>query len=340
MTPTTLSVPEDGVASSLAGMLHARARQSPDTVVLTALDADGAAVARLTASEADIEARTLAAELRATAEPGDRILLPSMPGLKFHTAFLACLYAGLVAVPAPPVRAARRGDGQQPVGVRRLAAICHDVRPAAVVVPANRLFKIAAAWAEEKTLAALPLVCCEPADALREPLPAPEPVAPDALAFLQYTSGSTSEPRGVMITHGAMLANQAALRERLSITTRTTLVSWLPTFHDLGLALGVLQPMYTGSSAVVMEPETFLRRPERWLQALSKRSDAVSAAPDFAYAWCAARVSPQAKAELDLSGWRVAVNGAEPLRADTVRDFHSAFAGCGLREHAQTSAYG
>jgi nonribosomal peptide synthetase protein BlmVI len=143
-----------------------------------------------------------------------------------------------------------------------------------------------------------------------------------------------------MITNRALLANQAAIHERTSTSSAATMVSWLPLYHDMGLCLGLLMPIYAGSAAVLLEPETFLVRPERWLQAISGVPEARSAAPDFAYAWCARRVGERAKAGLDLSGWKVSVSGAEPVRADTLRAFYAAFAGCGLSSRTLTPSYG
>ncbi|MGH3714904.1 MAG: AMP-binding protein [Micromonosporaceae bacterium] len=159
-------------------------------------------------------------------------------------------------------------------------------------------------------------------------------------ALFKADPGSTSAPRGVMITHRAMLANQQTLREHMEIGPGTTIVSWLPTYHDMGLCLALLQPVYAGAQAVVMQPETFVMRPERWLRAISGLPDAMSASPDFGYAWCTRRVREDATAGLDLRGWRVAVNGAEPVQPDTLRAFHAAFARCGLREQTLTPAYG
>ncbi|WP_290058957.1 AMP-binding protein [Amycolatopsis solani] len=171
-------------------------------------------------------------------------------------------------------------------------------------------------------------------------MPGPDPAGPEELALLQYTSGSTTQPRGVMLSHRALLANQEMLRRHFAVEPGNTLVSWLPTYHDMGLCLGILQPLYSGAQAVVMAPETFVMRPERWLRALSGRPGAMTAAPDTAYAWCTRRTREAAKTGLDLSGWRVAITGAEPIRPETLRGFQSAFGGCGLPATAATPAYG
>jgi len=326
----------------LPGILREAARRSPDRIVLTALDRHGRAAATLTADGLLSAAGELAGRLRRAAQPGDRVLLTAMPELRFHVTFMACLLARMVPVPVPPVLVPSRvgPDGTRTGRVARLAAICADVGPAVAVVPGAEAQDLAASWAGSETLGqitVLPVEAGAAAGAPPEVLPPPEP---DELAFIQYTSGSTSTPHGVMITHGAMLANQAIIGEHMSITPQTTMVSWLPSYHDMGLCLGLLLPLYAGAAAVVLTPETFLIRPERWLQAISAQPDVASAAPDFAYAWCARRVTGMDLAALDLSGWRIAVNGAEPVRADTLRSFRPAFADAGLSDRTMTPSYG
>jgi acyl-CoA synthetase (AMP-forming)/AMP-acid ligase II len=336
----------DATVPSLGGILQRRALERPDQTLFVSLDQHGQPAATLTAVGLAAAAGALAERLRRVAEPGDRVLLPTMTGLRFHIAFMACLSARLVAVPVPPVQVPSQAgpDGPNRRHLARLTAICGDVRPAAAVVPGSDAADLAAAWAGIQELRDIAMVAAEPAvpeDAAAAPaVLAAEPVAGDELAFIQYTSGSTSVPHGVMITHNALLANQAIIGEHMGVTSRSTMVSWLPPYHDMGLCLGLLVPVYAGVRAVLLAPETFLMHPERWLQAISAAPDAMSAAPDFAYGWCAKRVSPAAKADLDLSGWRVTVNGAEPVNADTLRAFQSAFVSAGLSETTMTPSYG
>ncbi len=328
-------------ACSLAGMLREAALESPDRTAITAMDRHGNAVATLSARELDLAARSLAAELLSVAGHGDRVIVPAMPGLRFQVAFMACLYAGLVAVPVPPVSAAppSGSGGAPPRRVARLQAICSDAEPSVAVVADEAAADVASAWAGTQILGQLRVVAAS-ARGGQESVPEPELPVPGDLAFIQYTSGSTGAPRGVMITHEAMLANQSVITERLQVTQATTIVSWLPLYHDMGLCLGLLMPVYTGAAAVTMEPETFLAHPELWLETISAFPEAMSAAPDLGYAWCARRVPAAARARLDLGGLRVAVNGAEPVRADTLRAFHAAFSECGLKQTAMTPCYG
>jgi acyl-CoA synthetase (AMP-forming)/AMP-acid ligase II len=348
--------PPRGPASriwSLAQMLADDARRLPNRTMFTALDREGATAETRTAAELDADARRLASALLAIAAPGDRVLVPAMPGLGFHKGFLACLYAGLVAVPVPPIRVGGLKQ-RDPRGTRRLGrltAICADASPLAAVVPSaqlNDLRDLLDAATEHSALAGLHLLAADVDGASSlgsspqqdSSLPGLGEVDPAAPAFLQYTSGSTSAPRGVVVTHRAMMANQRAISERYAIGHESTCVSWLPLYHDMGLCAGLLQPLYTGGDGVVMEPETFLVRPERWLEALSGRTDTVSAAPDFAYQLVTARLTPEVKGRLDLSGWRMALCGAEPVKPLTIRMFNDALADCGLRATALTPAYG
>jgi len=365
LTPTSLVAPSDTGAAprlhpreyvgpprwtSLPTILQDEALMTPDRIVLTALDRDGGVAETSTAAQLDRDARRLATALRSVAEEGDRVLVPAMPGLGFHRGFLACLYAGLVAVPVPPIRVGglQQRDLRGTRRLGRLLAICADATPVAAVVPSGQLESLrevlGAVAADHPEVAGLHLQGADPeADAdlgSHDTLPGLGRVDPASTAFLQYTSGSTAAPRGVVITHAAMLANQRAISERYALGRTTTIVSWLPLYHDMGLCAGLLQPLYAGGAAVVMEPETFLVRPQRWLEALSHREDAVTAAPDFAYQLAVARLTPEVRAGLDLRGWRMALCGAEPVRPTTVRLFTEALAGCGLRATALTPAYG
>ncbi|MDY7086135.1 MAG: amino acid adenylation domain-containing protein [Actinomycetota bacterium] len=191
--------------------------------------------------------------------------------------------------------------------------------------------------------AADPLRACvwiEPGAPPDEELPAERAVGPDDLAFLQYTSGSTAAPRGVMVTHGALMANEAAIRDAFGVTPGSTVVSWLPLHHDMGLIGGLLQPLYTGARSVVLDPLTFLRRPISWLETVAAERADISGAPNFAYELLACTVPEEARAALDLSSWRVAFNGAAPVHPRTLDAFSQAFAVSGFRPEAHVPCYG
>ncbi|MCI0409568.1 MAG: fatty acyl-AMP ligase, partial [Acidobacteria bacterium] len=169
---------------------------------------------------------------------------------------------------------------------------------------------------------------------------APPAAGPDSLAFLQYTSGSTGNPKGVMVSHGNLMANQRAIQEAFGHTEETIVVGWLPLYHDMGLIGNLLQPLYLGSTAILMSPLAFLEQPARWLRAISKYRAATSGGPNFAYELCARKVTSEQKRGLDLSGWALAFNGSEPVRASTLARFADAFAECGFRREAFFPCYG
>ncbi|WP_027341358.1 non-ribosomal peptide synthetase [Hamadaea tsunoensis] len=262
---------------------------------------------------------------------GERILLVLPAGADFAVAFLACVSAGLIAVPLPvPTTASAR---------RRLFAAAADSRPAAVLSLAAVRDTVTKS-AEEHPLRDVAWLLTD-ADAEdttdRRPLPAAQP---DELAFLQYTSGSTAAPRGVMVSHGALLANEAAIRTAFGVTADSTIVSWLPPHHDMGLIGGLLQPLYAGARGVILDPLAFLRRPARWLQVISDERADISGAPNFAYDLCVRTIDEEEKQGLDLSRWRVAFNGAAPVHPQTLRAFSAAFAGAGFRASAHVPCYG
>ncbi|MEV5975422.1 fatty acyl-AMP ligase [Streptomyces sp. NPDC052114] len=318
--------------------LLARARLDADRPPFTALGAGGERLARLTAAELLARVRAVAAALRATGAPGDRVIVPALPGLDFHVGFLGCLYAGMIAVPVPALRTGAR----QRATVRsdRLMAIRRDCAPVAALVSTAEdaeEARRADAEGEGPPLSWIPVT--RPAHDTPAP-PAPEALDPAATALLQYTSGSTGDPRGVIVRHGDLVANQRALGDRCDIGAGTTVVSWLPFFHDMGLCTGVVLPLVSGAAAVSMEPATFVRDPRVWLRAVAAEDDVFAPAPDFAYDLCVQRVPAAERELIDLSSWRVAANGAEPVRAATLRRFAEAFGASGFRAEAFSPGYG
>ena len=162
----------------------------------------------------------------------------------------------------------------------------------------------------------------------------------NSLALLQYTSGSTTAPRGVMVSHGNLLQNSAHIRQAFETTRDTISVTWLPAFHDMGLTNGVIQPVFEEGRCVIMPPQSFLQRPVRWLQAVSRYKAYISGGPNFAYEMCARKVTAEQRSALDLSNWKVAYNGAEPVRADTLKRFATTFASCGFLPKFSYPCYG
>ncbi|MFJ6673539.1 fatty acyl-AMP ligase [Actinosynnema sp. NPDC091369] len=295
------------------------ARERPGHAAFTFLDheADPRGVpVSITWGELDARARGLAAELRRRCAPGDRALLLLPQGLDYVVAFVACLYADVLAVPLFPIT----GDGHR----ERLDGILRDCAP-------------------KLTLTSAPVDPGPDVVVVGSVPPSADPPAPrlGGPAYLQYTSGSTRTPAGVVVTDRNFRVNvRQALTAYGLADVDPSPVSWLPLFHDMGLVLGVGVALMTGAEAVLMDPSAFLYRPSRWLRAMSGRRNVISAGPDFAYDLCVRRVSAADRSGLDLSGVVALINGSEPVRAATVARFQDAFEPCGLRPDAQRPSYG
>ncbi|MFF5363269.1 fatty acyl-AMP ligase [Streptomyces scabiei] len=283
----------------------------------------------LTWRRLDLRMRAVAARLAAEAEPGGRVAVLCPQGTDHVTAFLGALAAGLVAVPLHPPGLPGQGD--------RLSAVLTDASPAVVVTTGQALAEVRAACAGR----ALKVVAVDQVpDAAAGEARAPVPEA-DALAYLQYTSGSTRTPAGVEITHGNVVANaRQALAAYGADAHPVTFVGWLPLYHDMGLVLSVAAPVVRGLLSVLMDPVAFLHEPARWLRLLAAHPRALSAAPNFAYDYCASTVTEAQKAGLRLGGVHALINGSEPVRPGTADRFHAAFAAQGLAAGTHCPSYG
>jgi acyl-CoA synthetase (AMP-forming)/AMP-acid ligase II len=289
----------------------------------------------LTYGELDARARAIAAWLQQRGLAGQRALLLYPPGLDYIAAFFGCLYAGVIAVPAYPPDLARI-DRTLP----RLRAIVEDAQVAVAMTTeafaalAGMLF---AKDPRRQTLQWLATDTLSNAHAAEWQDPG---VSKATLAFLQYTSGSTSAPKGVMVTHGNLLHNSSLIYHACDHSPASRAVSWLPPYHDMGLIGTIIHPIHSGFPVVLMSPLDFLQRPLRWLQAISRYQATTSGGPNFAYDLCVRKTTPEQRATLDLSSWSVAFNGAEPVRAETLDRFTAAFAPCGFRRQAFFPCYG
>jgi len=324
-------------AATLDAILRARASLTPDRPAYLFLTDGEIESASLTWGELDRRARAQASVLRREAAAGDRALLLYPPGLDFIVAFFSCLYARVVAVPAYPPRPRR----DQP----RLRAIVQDAQPKVVLTTRALLAGAEEILRREPSLQAPKWLAMdmEGMEAVPEPAPGEEPEGhpePDAPAFLQYTSGSTALPKGVVVSHAGLLHNERMIGEAFGQDESAVVVSWLPLYHDMGLIGGVLQPLYCGGRCVLMAPAAFLQRPRRWLEAISRYRGTTSGGPNFAYELCLQKIGPEAREGLDLNSWTVAFNGAEPVRADTLDRFAAAFAACGFARQALYPCYG
>ncbi len=317
----------DSGSSTLIEVLRRRASAQPDHDAYIFLADGETETARLTWAEVDRRARAIGAELRDRGGAGQRALItyPAEAGPEFLTAFLGCLYAGAVAVPCD----AAQGRG----GAERLSWIAGDAKPRFVLgsPETNRLVTNAVA-AYPLDVAAVPDTA---ADTWRDP-----GSGPATLALLQYTSGSTGNPRGVMVSHGNVMANEAAIKATCEHDGGSRFVGWLPLYHDMGLIANLLQPLYLGSQSVLMPPSAFLAKPMRWLAAVSRYRGVTSGGPNFAYDLCVAKARPRDLDGLDLSSWRVAFNGAEVVRAATLLRFLQAFGPAGFAPETFFPCYG
>lgn len=317
---------------TLVDVLEYRSLRQGEQVVFTFLGGDGETRATLTYGELQARARALAVRLSDRTIPGDRVVLLVPPGLDYVTAFFACLYAGVVAVPAYPPNP-RRADPR----VSRMVADCG----ARVAVVSTALMLRLESWlALTPELRALQWLDVAEAPSTEASLWQAPDVTGDSLAMLQYTSGSTGDPRGVMLSHRHLLANLAAIHQVSAFRTNDNAVFWLPPFHDMGLIGGVLEPIYAAVPTALMTPATFLQRPAVWLQALSVRRATMAGAPNSAFDLCVDRTTADERAALDLSALRVCFNGAEPVRHETMQRFAEAFAPAGFDARAMFPCYG
>jgi amino acid adenylation domain-containing protein len=330
LTEPTIS-PEVHFATP-AGMLRARAEERPGQVAFTFL-ADGQTEAgRLTYAALDARARAVAIALRAAVAPGERALLLFPPGLDFIAAFFGCLYAGVVAVPAYPPRPHDRSQA-------RLRAIARDAEPRVALTTSAVMSGLAGLTAVAPELAAVRWIATDALASGNSGRDLAEP-DPESTAFLQYTSGSIAEPKGVEVTHANLLHNERMIGAAFEQDESSVVVGWLPLYHDMGLIGTVLQPLHAGGRCVLMSPVAFLQRPLRWLEAISRYRGTTSGGPNFAYELCVRKATPEALAGLDLASWRVAFNGAEPVRAETLERFAETFASTGFRAEAFYPCYG
>ena len=323
---------QQSVHADIIALLRERAMEEEGTRLAFVFLGDGETeTARLTFGELDWRARAIAVRLLEVTRSGERALLLYPPGLDFITAFFGCLYAGIVAVPAnPPSRQ----------HLHRLRSVVEDAVPAIVMttIELREQFETRSAksWPRDKLLWLVTEGCqLTAADRWMRPV-----INAESVAFLQYTSGSTGAPKGVMVSHGNLLSNEAVIKSAFGHDRHSTVVGWLPLYHDMGLIGNILQPLYVGSTAILMPPFAFLEKPLRWLRAIAKYKARTSGGPNFAYELCLRQVSAADKHDLDLSSWTLAFNGSETVRASTLNRFAAAFAECGFRHEAFFPCYG
>ncbi|BAZ44140.1 putative acyl-CoA synthase [Chondrocystis sp. NIES-4102] len=326
------------INSTIVDVLLDKSVHHPSQIAYTFL-ADGENESfSCTYQELDLQARAIAVQLLTKVNPGDRALLvyPYTAGLEFIAGFLGCLYAGVIAVTDYPRQHLKSLTQYQDRIVDCQAAIALTTKEFAdrvkglLISNPNLALKLNnLSWLESDR------VNLDLASSWQKPK-----IDSDTLAYLQYTSGSTGQPKGVMITHGNVLHNSEVIYQSFGHHSQTKILMWLPMFHDMGLIGGVMQPLYTGLPAVLMSPIALAQKPFLWLQAISKYKITTSGGPNFAYDLLCQKVTEEQRASIDLSHWSVAFSGAEPVRAETLERFAELYQPCGFKKSAFYPCYG
>ncbi|OGB53351.1 MAG: hypothetical protein A2503_05285 [Burkholderiales bacterium RIFOXYD12_FULL_59_19] len=325
-------------AETLVNLLRLHALQRPQQTALTFLrDGEGDAVS-LTYAELDLRARAIASHLRLARPNAQRALLLHPPGLEFAAALCGCFYAGITAVPSYPPSSklgSRTGD--------RFLRLVADAQVELVLTDSANLGRV---MLQTQKLSNLHLLATDAPQDL-PPLPPGEdggegcPLRTGAdLALIQYTSGSTGSPKGVMLSHANLMANLRTIQYSFKLGPDTRVVSWLPPYHDMGLIGGILSALACGYPLVMMAPQHFLQKPLRWLQAIDHYRANTSGGPGFAFDLCMSQIPQQALDSLDLSCWTLAFCGAEPVRAATLQRFGQRFGTAGFHASAFFPCYG
>ncbi|MEG4815829.1 amino acid adenylation domain-containing protein [Microcoleus sp. K5-D4] len=318
---------------TLVELLQNRALHQPEQKYTFLLDGK-TETASLTYRELDAIARSHAARLQTLGLTGERALLLFPPGLDYLAAFFGCLYAKVIAVPLYPPKLKRN--------LAKISAIALDAGAKVAIAPARHLENLEQLCEQAPELKRLHWLTAEALADDGEKWQQ-QPIHPDEVAYLQYTSGSTSTPKGVMVSHANVLYNIEYIHRGFEHDSESVAVTWLPPFHDMGLIDGLLKPLYLGIPSYFMPPAAFIQNPMCWLEAISRYKATHSGGPNFAYDLCASKISKMlgdGEKMLDLSSWRVAYNGAEPIHKETLERFTKAFEPCGFQADAFCPAYG
>lgn len=320
---------------SLVDVLRYRAERQAEERVYTFLKDGQNLSVHLSYKELDLQARAIAVTLNKSFNKGERAILLYPPGLEFAAAFYGCMYSGVIAVavyPPDPSRLER--------SLPKLLAIVEDSQPKVILTTSEILSMAEYIFGQEPQFKSVKWIATDKplnvdVDEWKKPL-----LETNSIALLQYTSGSTSSPKGVMVSHGNILHNLSAIYNCFEHSPESRGVIWLPLYHDMGLVGGLIQPLYSGFPVTLMSPLTFLQKPLCWLQAISNTKATTSGGPNFAYELCTRKITAEQKATLDLSSWDLAFNGAEPIHWQTMERFANAFAKCGFRREAFYPCYG
>ena len=317
---------------NLLSVLDQRASQSPEKLAYIFLKDRENQEQTITYQQLSQISKRIAARLQSLIPPGAIALLLYPQGLEFIAAFLGCLSAGIIAVPAYPPKRNQK--------ISRLIAIIEDSQPQIILTTSFLLENIQPKLENFLDLSVTQFLATDNLNDDQDfEFHLPE-ISGDTLAFLQYTSGSTGSPKGVMISHDNIANNSVYIQKAFELTEKSVSVTWLPSFHDMGLIDGIIQPLYTGFLGIVMSPESFLKNPMLWLQAITKYRATHSGSPNLGYELCVRRITPEQQKSLDLSSWLSAYNGAEPIRRKTLDNFSDKFQSSGFKSQYFYPCYG
>ncbi|KTD35335.1 saframycin Mx1 synthetase B [Legionella moravica] len=317
---------------SLVDVLRFRALSSPQKIICTFLNKETEQT--MTYAELDEQARAIAAALQEQGlNKGDRVLLLFSPGLPLIQAFFGCLYAGCIGVPIYP-------PAQEKL-LEKAHRIIKNSKPGLVLLTAAHLKLFTGT--DSKSKGSFAQIPCLAVDSIKSEQGAhwrPLELNKNDIAFLQYTSGSTMHPKGVMVSHGNLIHNLELMCTRFQVNEKSVLFSWLPPHHDMGLIGYILTPIYKMLPVIMMSPFSFIESPLSWLTNITKYKITISGSPNFAYDYCVKRISEEKKQGLDLSSWNIASNAAEPVRKETMEHFYQAFKDYGFQMEAFYPCYG
>ena len=325
----------DPLFNNLIDVLRYRAQNQANQRLYTLLPDGENEEVNLTYKDLDQQAQAIALLLRQHIHIGERVLLLYPTCVEYITAFFGCLFAGVVPVPAFPPRLNRIDQRIQTIAVDARASLALTT-PLIMNQMERRLEKMPS-LANVRWLSTHYPVPIDEIGSWQEAVPASQ-----SLAFIQYTSGSTANPKGVMVSHANLIRNLKTIQQAYKINYNgdDTGVTWAPLYHDSGLIMSILMALYAGAPLAILSPTAFAQRPVRWLNAISNYKGTISGGPNFAYQWCVDKITPEDKESLDLSSWKVAFCGAEPIREDTVNRFIETFAPHGFDPEAFTPIYG
>ncbi|MFT5725009.1 MAG: acyl-CoA synthetase (AMP-forming)/AMP-acid ligase II/acyl carrier protein [Bacteroidia bacterium] len=324
------------MSKTIIDYLYQNAQFSPEALSFRFLNDNGIQPEEICNKGLWDASSNLAGFLKKIAEPGSRIMLFYPPGLEYVKAFYACLIAGMIAVPLYPPRKSSKSD--------RIVKVAENCRSEIALTNKQSLPTVENCWLQQNDLRlklAFYATDCLPlskgdTNCVKEKCT----ITPETPAFLQYTSGSTGSPKGVIITHGNVIANVKHLTCTAGGTQQDVFVNWLPLFHDLGLITAILWPVYLRSISVLMAPASFVRNPISWLEAISDYKGTMCGAPNFAYDLCYSKIKKADLCGIDLSSWKVAYNAAEPVKAHTLEKFSAYFSSYGFSEKTFYPGYG